>query len=382
MFERYSERARRVLFFARSEATQTGSHSIGSGHLVLGLCRETGGTVGRLFDRASLTVEAAREAALATIAQTPPGPTSHEIPFDADVLLALRRAVEEADRLGATEIGPEHLLLGILGDAGSPAAAVFEHAGLTIDVVRSAVGQERLGSVTFPVARADTTEVRIAPAATGSSPNRFSGSPSHISYEGVTLRTALSRLCELPEPRIDLPDDLDVGRYDFFVSLPRSEPGNALAELLLEAIFNHFAVSIDLDEQPASAFIVTAPPELAGVRARTYRHEGGGGLGVVSVDVELPSGSILPTEREWMTDGVTHGMTISGSLSPEVLCTMLEQLLGRPVVDETGLEGVFEVQLSREAKDADDLFALLRDEIGLAVTEGERVVPRLQVCRQ
>ena len=67
-------------------------------------------------------------------------------------------------------------------------------------------------------------------------------------------------------------------------------------------------------------------------------------MGVVSVDVELPSGSSLPTEREWMTDGVTHGMTISGSLSPEVLCTMLEQLLGRPVVDETGLGGVFKVQ--------------------------------------
>ncbi len=61
---------------------------------------------------------------------------------------------------------------------------------------------------------------------------------------------------------------------------------------------------------------------------------------------------------------------------------MLEQLLGRPVVDETGLGGVFEVQFSREAKDADDLFALLRDEIGLAVSEGERAVPRLQVSRR
>ena len=382
MFERYNERARRVLFFARYEATQTGSRSIGSGHLVLGLCRDPG-MVGRLFNRASLTLESVREAALATIRPAQPAPPSHEIPFDAELLAALGRVVEEADRLGATEIGPEHLLLGVLGDAGSPAASIFERAGLTLDVLRTAVAQGQSSPITPASPRPGTTEIRIGPAAPDSQPNRFSGSPTHISYEGVTLRTALSRLCELPEPRIELPNDLEDSRHDFFVALPRSEPGNAMAELLLEAIFIHFGVSIDLDEQPASAFILTAPPELAPVRARTYQaRSGGGGLGVVSVDVELPSGSNLPTEREWMTDGVTHGMTISGSLSPEILCTMLEQMLGRPVVDETGLEGVFNVELSRDARDADDLFALLRDEIGLAVTEGERVVPRLQVRRK
>jgi ATP-dependent Clp protease ATP-binding subunit ClpC len=112
VFERFSERARRGLFFARYEAGRTGSMSIECEHLLLGLLRERSGGAVDLMDgtaREPLRSEVER---LVT-----PGssslPTSVEIPFAAEAKQALELATREADGAGASEIGSEHLLLGI-----------------------------------------------------------------------------------------------------------------------------------------------------------------------------------------------------------------------------------------------------------------------------
>src|SRR5215471_2798486 len=113
MFERYTERARRVLFFARYEAGELGSPSIGTEHLLLGLIREGKGLTSEIFARAHLPLDSIREEI-----ETSKGPRkgeSVEIPFGPETgeLLA-NLAREEADRLKDHYIGSEHLLLGLL----------------------------------------------------------------------------------------------------------------------------------------------------------------------------------------------------------------------------------------------------------------------------
>lgn len=99
MFERYTERARRVLFFARYEASRLGSLSIESEHLLLGLIREGKGLGGRVFARSHLSLENIRKEIEGRTMFREKVPTSVEIPFSEDCKRVLVFAAEEAERL-------------------------------------------------------------------------------------------------------------------------------------------------------------------------------------------------------------------------------------------------------------------------------------------
>jgi len=114
MFERYTERARRVLFFARYEASQLGSVSIETEHLLLGLIREGKGLTSRIFARSHLSLENIRKEIEGRTVFREKVSTSVEIPFSAETKHVLQFAAEEADRLLHNYIVTEHLLLGIL----------------------------------------------------------------------------------------------------------------------------------------------------------------------------------------------------------------------------------------------------------------------------
>ena len=121
MFERYTERARRVLFFARYEASQLGSISIETEHLLLGLIREGKGLTSRIFARSRLSLENIRKEIEGRTVFREKVSTSVEIPFSAETKRVLQFAAEEADRLLHNYIGTEHLLLGILREERSVA---------------------------------------------------------------------------------------------------------------------------------------------------------------------------------------------------------------------------------------------------------------------
>ena len=112
MFERYTERARRVLFFARYEASQLGSVSIETEHLLLGLIREGKGLTSRIFARSHLSLENIRKEIEGRTVFREKVSTSVEIPFSVETKRVLEFAAEEADRLLHNYIGTEHLLLG------------------------------------------------------------------------------------------------------------------------------------------------------------------------------------------------------------------------------------------------------------------------------
>jgi len=139
MFERYTERARRVLFFARYEASQLGSISIETEHLLLGLIREGKGLTSRLFASSHLSLENIRKEIEGRTVFREKVSTSVEIPFSGETKRVLQFAAEEADRLLHNYIGTEHLLLGILREERSVAASILMEKGMRLNSVREDV---------------------------------------------------------------------------------------------------------------------------------------------------------------------------------------------------------------------------------------------------
>jgi len=135
MFEVYNEKARRVIFFARFEASQYDSRSIETEHLLLGLLREDPALFGRLLGPTSVAKDVRSEIER----QITPGeriPTSVEMPLTAESKQVLNLAVEESKRLGHGHVGTEHILVGLLSVEGSLGARLLLERGLKPEVVR------------------------------------------------------------------------------------------------------------------------------------------------------------------------------------------------------------------------------------------------------
>ena len=141
MFERYTERARRVLFFARYEASQLGSISIETEHLLLGLIREGKGLTSRIFARSSLSLESIRKDIEGRTVFREKVSTSVEIPFSTETKRVLHAAAEEAERLLHNYVGTEHLLLGLLREERCLAASILVEKGMRLSTVREDIVQ-------------------------------------------------------------------------------------------------------------------------------------------------------------------------------------------------------------------------------------------------
>src|SRR3989304_4910557 len=142
MFERYTERAKRVIFFARYEAAQLGSNSIETEHLLLGLIREGKGLPSRLSPKSPLPMEGIRKEVEGRIVIRDQVSTSVEIPLSGESKRVLTHAAEEAERLVHNYIGTEHVLLGILREEKSVAATILAERGMHINAVREDIVQE------------------------------------------------------------------------------------------------------------------------------------------------------------------------------------------------------------------------------------------------
>jgi uncharacterized protein YbbC (DUF1343 family) len=143
MFERYTEKARRVIFFARYEASQFGSLAIEPEHLLLGVLREDKAMVSRFFQHGQVSQEKIREE---VERRTPPREkitTSVELPLAPETKRVLAYAHEESDRLQHRHIGTEHLLLGLLREDCSMAAEILSEHGLRLNGAREDLANEQ-----------------------------------------------------------------------------------------------------------------------------------------------------------------------------------------------------------------------------------------------
>jgi ATP-dependent Clp protease ATP-binding subunit ClpA len=161
MFERYTEKARRTIFFARYEASQYGCPHIETEHLLLGLLREDRGLTDRIV-RSHTSVESIRKQIDAHTTRGEFIPTSVDLPLSEESKRVLTYASEEAETLNHNHIGTQHLLLGVLREEHCFAAEILRERGLQLTAVREEVARQ--GDVRADESRptaSDTSSVMI-----------------------------------------------------------------------------------------------------------------------------------------------------------------------------------------------------------------------------
>jgi hypothetical protein len=138
VFERYTEKARRAIFFSRYEASHYGSPSIEAEHILLGIFRESHELM-KLFPAGS--ADAIRKEIDARSPIRPGVPTSVDLPLGNESRRVLTYAAEEAERLAHRHIGTEHLLLGLLREHGCFAAEILRQRGMDLAILRGRLGK-------------------------------------------------------------------------------------------------------------------------------------------------------------------------------------------------------------------------------------------------
>jgi len=138
MFERYTEKARRLIFYARYEASEFGASEIDTEHLLLGLLREDRVDL-RLFMPQAESGEAVEAQVKARLARLKKSLTSVDLPLSNGAKRVLAYAAEEAERLRHRHIGTEHLALGLLREEKCIAAEVMRSNGADLKQLRKAV---------------------------------------------------------------------------------------------------------------------------------------------------------------------------------------------------------------------------------------------------
>src|SRR5215470_12291193 len=141
MFERYTEKARRVIFFARYEASQFGSPYIETEHLLLGLLREDKRLTYR-FLRSYSSVELIRKQIEQHTTVREKTSTSVDLPLSNESKRVLAYAGEEAERLGHKHIGTEHVLLGLLREEKCFAAQLLVERHIELSKIREELARQ------------------------------------------------------------------------------------------------------------------------------------------------------------------------------------------------------------------------------------------------
>ena len=147
MFERYTEKARRTIFFGRYEASQFGSPYIESEHLLLGLLREDK-SLAFTFLRSHDTVESIRRQVEEQTVIREKVSTSVDLPLSNECKHILAYATEEADKLSHKFVGTGHLFLGVLREHDCFAAKLLGERGIALEMAREQIGSnptEQLG---------------------------------------------------------------------------------------------------------------------------------------------------------------------------------------------------------------------------------------------
>ena len=138
MFERFTDRARRVIVLAQDEARLLNHNYIGTEHILLGLIHEGEGVGAKALESLGITLEGVREQVREIITEGTQAPTGH-IPFTPRAKKVLELSLREALQLGHGYIGTEHILLGLLREGDGVAVKVLTRMGAQPAAVRQEV---------------------------------------------------------------------------------------------------------------------------------------------------------------------------------------------------------------------------------------------------
>ena len=148
-FDRFNDRAKRVLALAQDEAIRFNHNYIGTEHLLLGLVREGEGAAARALSSLGVELSKVRTAVEAIIGRGTSTTSPSEITLSPRTKKVVELAIDESRRLGQSHVGTEHLLLGLVRESGHIGSNVLESLGVSLDKVRHQViatmGQQRPG---------------------------------------------------------------------------------------------------------------------------------------------------------------------------------------------------------------------------------------------
>jgi uncharacterized protein (TIGR03435 family) len=226
-------------------------------------------------------------------------------------------------------------------------------------------------------------DVQIAPSSTKGM--KSSQGPDWLVKRGFDLRTILSQVWEKDERRIILPTSLENGnRFDFILVPPHElAPGEA-RRLLRESIERYFHIAVTVENRPQDVYVMTA------IKGRTPRlntdEQGMGGSGLSwsgpEYAVSTVRGSAPPTIEELrkiseQQTGITELSASNSTMDDVRRC--LESALNRAVLDETGLNGAYDIQVHGNARNTEEFLKLLADQQGILLTPNLRDVQMLVV---
>ena len=140
MFERFTDRARRVVVLAQEEARMLNHNYIGTEHILLGLIHEGDGVAAKALESLGISLDAVRQQVEEIIGQGQQAPSGH-IPFTPRAKKVLELSLREALQLGHDYIGTEHILLGLIREGDGVAAQVLVKLGTDLNRVRQQVIQ-------------------------------------------------------------------------------------------------------------------------------------------------------------------------------------------------------------------------------------------------
>jgi ATP-dependent Clp protease ATP-binding subunit ClpC len=138
VFERFTDRARRVVVLAQEEARMLNHNYIGTEHILLGLVREGEGVAARSLESMGISLDQVRKDVEEAIGQGPSAPAGH-IPFTPRAKKVLELSLREALQLGHNYIGTEHILLGLVREGEGVGAQVLQKLGADLNRVRQQV---------------------------------------------------------------------------------------------------------------------------------------------------------------------------------------------------------------------------------------------------
>jgi ATP-dependent Clp protease ATP-binding subunit ClpA len=140
VFERFTDRARRVVVLAQEEARMLNHNYIGTEHILLGLVHEGKGVAAKALESLGTSLEAVRQQVEEIIGQGKAAPRGH-IPFTSRAKKALELSLPEALQLGHDYIGTEHILLGLIREGEGVGAQVLQELGAGLEPTRQKVLQ-------------------------------------------------------------------------------------------------------------------------------------------------------------------------------------------------------------------------------------------------
>ena len=164
MFSRFTERAKKVIILAREEAGRLNHDYIGTEHILLGLVKVGGGVASEVLEGLGLDLEKLRFEVEKMVQSGPSTLAVGEIPFTPRAKKVLDLAVEEAQAIGHSYIGTEHLLLGLAREGEGIAAQVIENSGISLEDLRDKIVELLGGAGTSGIAGTGKKQKSKTPA--------------------------------------------------------------------------------------------------------------------------------------------------------------------------------------------------------------------------